>query len=155
MQVAVSVSPGSITEIARCRDLPALRTLPLTGVHARAHAPAMTAMTRFAPLPEPPYYAVIFANQAAPRGPEADDYEATAARMVALAQVQPGYLGVESTRDEHGFGITVSYWRDEASIAAWKAEVEHAAARERGRERWYERYALRVSKVERAYGWSR
>ena len=112
-------------------------------------------MSRFAPLPEPPYYAVIFASQAAPSDSTSDDYGATAARMVALAAQQPGYLGVESTRDAAGFGVTVSYWRDEASIAAWKADLEHAAVRDAGRERFYERYTLRVAKVERAYGWSR
>ncbi|MCA9576269.1 MAG: antibiotic biosynthesis monooxygenase [Myxococcales bacterium] len=110
-------------------------------------------MSRFALLPEPPYYAVIFANQAAQD--DTADYPVTAARMVELAEQQSGFLGLESTRDAAGFGITVSYWRDEASIASWKAQVEHAAAREQGRARWYDRYTLRVAKIERAYGWSR
>ena len=104
---------------------------------------------RFARTPRPPYYAVIFANQ---RTPGDDGYGATADRMVELAAQQPGYLGIESTRDEAGFGITVSYWESEAAIAAWRADAEHADARRDGRERWYEHFELRVARVERAYG---
>lgn len=105
----------------------------------------------FAKTPEPPYYAVIFAAQ---RRAGADaGYAETAERMLELAALQPGYLGVESSRDADGFGITVSYWRDPKSITAWRKQVEHARARARGRERWYTGYQLRVARVERAYGW--
>ena len=104
---------------------------------------------RFARTPKPPYYAVIFANQ---RTPGDDGYGATADRMVELASKQPGFLGIESTRDEAGFGITVSYWESEAAIAAWRADAEHADARRDGRERWYEHFELRVARVGRAYG---
>ena len=76
----------------------------------------------------------------------------TADRMVELAAQQPGYLGVESVRGSDGLGITVSYWRDEAAILAWRRHAEHTLARERGRQQWYEHFELRVAKVERAYG---
>jgi heme-degrading monooxygenase HmoA len=104
----------------------------------------------FAQTPSPPYYAVIFSNQRTAAG-EAD-YGATADRMVELAAGQPGFLGVESTRGADGFGITVSYWRDEASILGWRKHAEHTLARERGRNEWYRHFELRVAKVERAYG---
>lgn len=104
--------------------------------------------SRFAPLPAPPYYAVIFANQLAPAP---TGYTDMADRMVELAQTQPGFLGVESTRDDTGFGITVSYWRDEAAIAAWKAEGAHIAAQDFGITRWYDHFHLRVARVDRAY----
>ncbi|MGI9644206.1 MAG: antibiotic biosynthesis monooxygenase family protein, partial [Ilumatobacteraceae bacterium] len=65
----------------------------------------------------------------------------------------PGYLGIDSARSD--IGITVSYWADEASIAAWRAHAEHTLAHDTGRARWYDRYELRVAKVERAYTWSR
>jgi len=74
-----------------------------------------------------------------------------ATRMVELASRQPGYLGAESVRDAAGFGITVSYWTNEAAIKAWKADIEHLAAQELGRAAWYEQFHVRVSKVERAY----
>jgi heme-degrading monooxygenase HmoA len=72
-------------------------------------------------------------------------------RMAKLAAIQPGYLGVESTRDEQGFGITVSYWADEAALKGWKAVAEHLLAQKLGKTRWYEYYTLRVAKVERGY----
>ena len=102
----------------------------------------------FATTPAPPYYAVIFTT----RRTEGDHgYAAMADAMDALAAEQPGYLGIESVRNTEGFGMTVSYWTDEASIKAWKALAEHLAAQRMGRERWYEHYELRVAKVERAY----
>lgn len=105
-------------------------------------------MDRFADTPEPPYWAVIFSSQ---RSEGDHGYDAMAAKMVALALARPGCLGAESTRDAEGFGITVSYWADEASIAAWKADARHLVAQELGRARWYEHYRLRVARVERAY----
>lgn len=104
----------------------------------------------FAQTPEPPYYAVIFTSQR-----NADDadagYAAMAARMVELAAQQPGYLGIESTRDAGGFGITVSYWASLEAISAWKANAEHRVAQENGQRFWYQNYQLRISRVERAY----
>jgi heme-degrading monooxygenase HmoA len=99
--------------------------------------------------PEPPYYAVIFTS----RRTEGDrGYADMAVRMVALAAQQPGFLGVESARGADGLGITVSYWRDEASILAWKRDEAHEQAQQGGRKTWYEDYQVRVAKVERAYG---
>ncbi|MDR6264658.1 antibiotic biosynthesis monooxygenase [Roseobacter sp. N2S] len=105
-------------------------------------------MSRFAPLPDPPYYAVIFTAQRT--GADAG-YGAMADKMAGLAAQQPGYLGVETTRDEAGLGITVSYWADEAALKNWKQLSEHLLAQKLGRERWYDYYTLRVAKVERAY----
>lgn len=105
-------------------------------------------MSRFAPSLEPPYYAVIFSAQ---QSDDLDGYGPMADLMMTLAAQQDGYLGVESTRDADGFGITVSYWRDEAAIKAWKANSKHLAGQKLGREKWYEHYELRVAKVERAY----
>lgn len=73
------------------------------------------------------------------------------AEMDALAREQPGYLGIDSVRGADGMGITVSYWRDEDSIRAWKAVARHRAAQAAGQEKWYEHYEVRVAKVERAY----
>ncbi len=103
----------------------------------------------FAKTPAPPYYAVIFSSQ---RTDGDAGYNAMADHMVELAATQPGYLGIESCRGEDGFGITVSYWRSEVDIVAWKRNAEHAAARQLGREQWYGHFELRVARVERAYG---
>jgi len=101
-------------------------------------------------LPAPPYYVVIFTSVRT----DQDDagYAETANAMNTLAAQQDGYLGFDTTaRDEHGQGITVSYWRDEKSIGNWKQQIDHTAARNMGREKWYQSYTLRVAKVERAY----
>jgi heme-degrading monooxygenase HmoA len=100
--------------------------------------------------PEPPYYAVIFTSQRV-TGAAADDpgYGLMAQRMVERAAQQPGYLGVETVRGADGLGITVSYWKDLASIAAWKADAQHRVAQETGKSRWYADFALRIAKVER------
>jgi heme-degrading monooxygenase HmoA len=100
-----------------------------------------------AETPDPPYYAVIFTSLRDEQ--PGDGYEQTADRMFELAERQPGFLGYESARD--GLGITVCYWSDEGSIAAWKRQVEHVEAQARGRAQWYERYSVRVARVERAY----
>jgi len=105
-----------------------------------------------APALEPPYLAVIFSSQ---RTEGDQGYGAMADRMVELAKAQPGFLGVESARDANGFGITVSYWKDEAAIAAWKAHAEHAEAQRLGWERWYADFRLRVCRVDREYGMDR
>ena len=107
---------------------------------------------QFAPTPRPPYYVAIFTSQ---RTAGEHGYGDMAERMAALANQQPGYLGVESTRDESGFGITVSYWESEEAIRQWKHNAEHQVARQKGRTDWYQHFELRIAKVERAYGMGR
>ena len=100
----------------------------------------------FADTPEPPYYAVIFTSTKI----DADKgYGAMSERMAALVQQQEGFLGFESARE--ALGITVSYWRDETSILAWKAQLEHQEAQAQGKALWYTRYKIRIAKVEREY----
>ncbi|WP_458131588.1 antibiotic biosynthesis monooxygenase family protein [Pseudomonas sp. R3-41] len=98
------------------------------------------------------YYAVIFTSL---RTEGDQGYAEAAERMLALAREQPGFLGVESARGDDGLGITVSYWRDEAAILAWKQHPEHSAIRERGRSTWYTKCQTRVCKVERDYAFQR
>jgi len=102
-----------------------------------------------ASTPVPPYYAVIFTSV---RTEGDHGYDAMSERMVELAALQPGYLGVESARE--GVGITVSYWRDLESIRAWKNVAEHLVAQHTGRAKWYSDYKTRITKVERDYGLS-
>jgi heme-degrading monooxygenase HmoA len=79
-------------------------------------------------------------------------YEETSAKMVELAQKIPGFLGVESVRNENGFGNTTVYWKDKESIKAWRNHKKHKKAKKRGRAIWYEKYFLRIVKVENNYG---
>ena len=87
----------------------------------------------------------------------ADDagYGAAAAAMESLAAQQPGYRGIESTRGSNGLGITLSFWADNASALRWRDHPEHAAIREAGRGRWYERYEVIVCEAQRSYAWQR
>ncbi len=92
----------------------------------------------------PPYYAVIFISQLS----ESDaGYDEMAQQMLQLAQTMPGFLGVESARNE--IGITVSFWRDEASIAHWRKQSRHRLAQKLGREKWYDRFQIHIARVER------
>ena len=95
-----------------------------------------------------PYYAVIFTAQLSEN---TKGYQEMATRMSELASEQPGYIGIETTRNADGLGITVSYWADEAALENWKQITEHALAQKLGRTRWYSHYTLRVAKVERHY----
>jgi heme-degrading monooxygenase HmoA len=105
-----------------------------------------------ASLPDPPYYAVVFT---AVRTAGDNGYGEMDERLFRLAADLPGFLGVDAARRADGLGITVSYWRDEESIAAWRNHAEHALARAHGREHWYTSFSLHVAKVERAYCFTR
>lgn len=105
-------------------------------------------MTFLADLFELPYYTVIFASTRT--GEDGDGYAKTADLMMSLAAEQEGYLGVESIGNEKR-AITVSYWRDEASIAKWRDQADHVAARLAGNDTWYQDFRLRVATVDRAY----
>lgn len=97
--------------------------------------------------PPVPYYAVIFTSLRTGAG---EGYALMSSRMLELAAKQPGYLGVESAREE--VGITVSYWESLEAIRNWKANAEHLLAQAHGRNGWYSAYTTRIAKVERDYG---
>ncbi|NLR94028.1 antibiotic biosynthesis monooxygenase family protein [Flammeovirga agarivorans] len=100
----------------------------------------------FANTPTPPYYAVIFTSTLTSK---TEGYEDMANLMIDLASQQDGFLGVEGAREE--VGITVSYWKDLASIKEWKSNTEHQVAQKFGKEKWYDHFITRIAKVEREY----
>lgn len=115
----------------------------------------------------PPYYAVIFTSHRAPATPKphmppprtpamADqDYQNMSDLMLALAQQQDGFLGLHSLRDPiTHFGITISYWRDTAAIAAWRAQADHRVAQAKGRSHFYRDFSVQISRVERSYSFT-
>ncbi|KFL34775.1 MULTISPECIES: antibiotic biosynthesis monooxygenase [unclassified Sulfurospirillum] len=104
-------------------------------------------MSLIAKTPKPPYYAVIFISL---RTEGDNGYGEMATKMVELASKQPGFIGVESARED--VGITVSYWSDIESIKNWKANLEHQEAQRLGHEKWYLSFKTRISKVEHDYG---
>ncbi|MGG8406651.1 antibiotic biosynthesis monooxygenase family protein [Streptomyces sp. 12297] len=106
------------------------------------------------PLPafEPPYLMTVFTSV---RTVQADAYDETSARMKALVEEIPGYLGHENAHTPGGLSITVAYFRDEAALTAWRTDGEHRAAQKQGRDEWYDSYTLHVGTVERSHGFVR
>jgi len=102
------------------------------------------------PMPEPPYYAVIFTSI---RTDNNDDYIEMAQRMLELAEGMPGFLSVDSARED--VGITVSYWESLDAIKSWRQHPEHLAAQKRGREEWYEGFTTRICRVKKENRFSR
>ena len=97
----------------------------------------------------PGAYVVVFVSTRTEA--DADGYASMASRMEQLARAQDGFLGMQSARSDRGEGITVCYWESAEAISAWRRDVDHAAAQQRGRETWYETYAVTIARVERHY----
>ena len=93
-----------------------------------------------------PYYAVIFTST---QKEHIEGYSEMAEKMEDLAKQQPGYLGINSAKDD--VGITVSYWESLESIKNWKQQSEHLQAQLKGRQDWYSWYNVKICKVEREY----
>lgn len=96
-------------------------------------------------------YAVIFTSQ---QSLNTEGYSAMALRMGELVKNMPGFSGVESCRNNEGFGITISYWNSLEDIKYWKANIEHQQAQKLGKEKWYTQYKIKICKIEREYDFS-
>jgi heme-degrading monooxygenase HmoA len=97
-----------------------------------------------------PYYAVIFTSL---KKEDDTGYAQMALKMEQLAKEQPGFMGIESARNE--IGITVSYWESPEAIANWKKNSEHLIAQQKGRTDWYKWYDVKICKVEREYSFGK
>ena len=65
-----------------------------------------------------------------------------------------GFISIErfqSLTDETKL-LSLSFWRDEAAVAAWRNVERHRAAQKRGREGVFRDYRLRIAHVMRDYG---
>lgn len=89
-------------------------------------------------------YAVIFTSK---RTEGDNGYSHTAEHMLKLAQSMPGFLGVDSARED--VGVTVSYWESLEAIEAWRNHPAHLAAQQKGRDEWYVTYSLRICRIEK------
>lgn len=92
------------------------------------------------------YYAVIFTST---QKEIIEGYSEMADKMELLAKKQPGFIGIDSARNE--VGITVSYWESLDAIKNWKLQTDHLEAQQKGRSNWYSRYNVRICRVEREY----
>jgi len=95
------------------------------------------------------YYAVIFTSQRT--NGDNEGYAKMADTIEGLAKQQPGFLRVESARNNEGQGITVSYWESLESIQHWKENAKHTVAQQLGKEKWYSHYHVEICQVMRAY----
>lgn len=97
--------------------------------------------------------AVIFVSESS--GADEAAYAAAAEAMAQLVERQPGYRGVDWVGNAQGSEITISYWSDDASAAAWREHPDHARIQREGRGRWLKRYDLMVVDIRRGHLWER
>jgi len=77
-----------------------------------------------------------------------------AARLKPELEQIDGFLSIErfqSLTDETKL-LSLSFWRDEAAVAAWRNVEHHREAQKRGREGVFRDYRLRIAGVVRDYG---
>lgn len=94
-------------------------------------------------------YVVIFTSKL---NDTISGYSKMSDQMERLAQQQPGFLGMESVREN--IGITVSYWESLEAIQKWKENSAHLYAQEKGKNDWYNYYKVQICKIEREYEFS-
>jgi heme-degrading monooxygenase HmoA len=96
--------------------------------------------------------AVIFEVQ--PRPGRRDAYLDTAARLKPILESMDGFISVErfESLTQPGKILSLSIWRDEEAVAAWRNVEQHRRAQAAGREKIFEDYRLRVAAIIRDYG---
>jgi len=98
--------------------------------------------------------AVIFEVQ--PEEGRLQDYLDLAGALRPELERIDGFLSVErfSSLTTPGKILSLSFFRDEQAVAAWRTQAEHRAAQEAGRAGMFAGYRLRVAAVVRDYGMS-
>lgn len=98
--------------------------------------------------------AVIF--EVTPSADGRAEYLQRAAQLAPLLAGVDGFISVErfSSLAQPGKLLSLSFWRDEAAVQAWRSQEEHRAAQEAGRGGVFDSYRLRVASVVRDYGMS-
>jgi heme-degrading monooxygenase HmoA len=96
--------------------------------------------------------AVIF--EVFPAEGQTEPYLDMAAKMRPLAEGIDGFISVErfESLTTPGKLLSVSFWRDEAALAAWRNLPQHRSAQRAGRDIMFDGYRLRVASVLRDYG---
>ncbi|WP_019961036.1 antibiotic biosynthesis monooxygenase family protein [Woodsholea maritima] len=98
--------------------------------------------------------AVIFELE--PREGKVEDYLAIAQSLKAELETIEGFISIERFESlaRPGRYLSLSFWRDEASVERWRNLSPHRAAQNRGRAEIFTDYRLRVAQVVRDYGMS-
>jgi heme-degrading monooxygenase HmoA len=98
--------------------------------------------------------AVIF--EVWPKAERKQDYlDIAAALRPSLEQID-GFISIERFQSltEPGKILSLSFFRDEAAVAAWRNLEAHRSAQAKGRAEVFANYRLRVAGVIRDYGMS-
>lgn len=77
-----------------------------------------------------------------------------AASLRSELATMDGFISIErfqSLTDETKL-LSLSFWRDEKAVAAWRNVERHRAAQKQGREEVFRDYRLRIAGVVRDYG---
>lgn len=75
---------------------------------------------------KPPFVAAIMLDAVQA---DANDGPSPSDAMMSLAPKQSGFLGLETTCDDQGRWISISYWQDRESFTAWrKIGADHIAS---------------------------
>jgi heme-degrading monooxygenase HmoA len=82
------------------------------------------------------------------------EYLGWAADLRPLLDDIDGFLAIERFRSltTPGRVLSLSFWRDEAAVARWRALPEHRRAQAAGRDHVFAGYRLRIAEVLRDYG---
>ena len=99
---------------------------------------------------KPPFFAAILNEHMQPKS--FDDEITPSDEMVSIAPSQPGFLGLETTRDENGKGITISYWSDLRSEKAWEHRGDNEIRSHFGGKTLEQTCAIQISKIEHKIG---
>ncbi|MCV2350299.1 antibiotic biosynthesis monooxygenase family protein [Paucibacter sp. Y2R2-4] len=96
--------------------------------------------------------AVIF--EVEPAAGQAEQYLQLAADLRPLLVGIDGFISIErfSSLSQPGKYLSLSFWRDEAAVHAWRNLDAHRATQAQGRGQVFEDYRLRVAHVLRDYG---
>ena len=95
---------------------------------------------------EPPFYAAILNDN--DLGLEDETHIGPTDEMVSLALRQPGFMGLETTRDDQGHWVAISYWRDKYDIEPWRSKGDSEIAKRFHNVRLQDACALRISRVD-------
>ncbi len=96
--------------------------------------------------------AVIF--EVCPAEGQWDEYLNIAVDLKSELEKIAGFISVERFRSMTGSGkiLSLSFWKDEESVALWRNTAMHRTAQKKGRESVFDNYRLRVAAVQRDYG---
>jgi heme-degrading monooxygenase HmoA len=83
-----------------------------------------------------------------------DEYLDLAAALRPELETIDGFVSVERFQSltEPGKLLSLSIWRDEAAVRAWRNHAGHRATQAKGRAGVFADYRLRVAEVVRDYG---